>query len=48
VTTLFSDIQRLFERTYASTGVNLAECLIDRRWLRFHMFESGNTRRAAD
>lgn len=29
--TLFSDIQRLFERTYASVGVNLEECLIDRR-----------------
>lgn len=31
MTTLFSDIQRLFERTYASVGVNLEECLIDRR-----------------
>ena len=30
-TTLFSDIQRLFERTYASVGVNLEDCLIDRR-----------------
>jgi hypothetical protein len=29
--TLFSEIQRLFERTYASVGVNLEECLIDRR-----------------
>jgi hypothetical protein len=29
-TTLFSDIQRLFERTYASVGINLEECLIDR------------------
>jgi phosphatidylglycerophosphatase A len=29
-TTLFSEIQRLFERTYASVGVNLEECLIDR------------------
>jgi hypothetical protein len=28
--TLFSEIQRLFERTYASVGVNLEECLIDR------------------
>ncbi len=27
--TLFSDIQRLFERTYASVGINLEECLID-------------------
>jgi len=27
--TLFSEIQRLFERTYASIGVNLEECLID-------------------
>lgn len=31
MSTLFSDIQRLFERTYASVGVNLEECLIDRR-----------------
>jgi hypothetical protein len=29
--TLFSEIQRLFERTYASAGINLEECLIDRR-----------------
>lgn len=28
-TTLFSQIQRLFERTYASVGINLEECLID-------------------
>ena len=28
--TLFSDVQRLFERTYASVGINLEECLIDR------------------
>src|SRR5829696_8612849 len=27
--TLFSEIQRLFERTYASVGINLEECLID-------------------
>lgn len=27
--TLFSDIQRLLERTYASVGINLEECLID-------------------
>jgi hypothetical protein len=31
MSTLFSEIQRLFERTYASVGVNLEECLIDRR-----------------
>lgn len=30
-TTLFSEIQRLFERTYAATGINLEECLIDRQ-----------------
>lgn len=30
-TTLFSDIQRLFERTYAGVGINLEDCLIDRR-----------------
>jgi hypothetical protein len=30
VSTLFSEIQRLLERTYASVGVNLEECLIDR------------------
>lgn len=29
--TLFSEIQHLFERTYASVGVNLEECLIDNR-----------------
>ena len=29
--TLFSDIQRLFERTYAAVGINLEDCLIDRR-----------------
>ena len=29
-TTLFSDIQKLFERTYATVGVNLEDCLIDR------------------
>jgi hypothetical protein len=29
--TLFSEIQRLFERTYAQAGINLEDCLIDRR-----------------
>jgi hypothetical protein len=29
-TTLFSEIQRLFERTYAAVGINLEDCLIDR------------------
>src|SRR5262249_9930281 len=28
--TLFSQIQRLFERTYAHIGINLEDCLIDR------------------
>lgn len=28
--TLFSEIQRLFERTYAQVGINLEECLIGR------------------
>ena len=27
--TLFSQLQRLFERTYASVGINLEDCLID-------------------
>jgi hypothetical protein len=31
VSTLFSEIQRLLERTYSSVGVNLEDCLIDRR-----------------
>lgn len=30
MSTLFSEIQRLFERTYASVGINLEDCLIDR------------------
>jgi hypothetical protein len=30
-TTLFSEIQRLFERTYTTVGINLEECLIDRQ-----------------
>src|SRR6202453_340240 len=29
--TLFSDIQRLFERTYATVGINLEDSLIDRQ-----------------
>ncbi|HEX4083355.1 MAG TPA: hypothetical protein VHY22_00485 [Chthoniobacteraceae bacterium] len=29
--TFFSEIQRLFERTYASVGINLEDCLIDRQ-----------------
>jgi hypothetical protein len=29
--TLFSEIQRLFEQTYACVGINLEDCLIDRR-----------------
>ncbi len=31
MSTLFSEIQHLFERTYASVGINLEECLIDRQ-----------------
>src|SRR5262245_4404920 len=30
MSTLFSEIQRLLERTYSSVGLNLEECLIDR------------------
>ena len=29
--TLFSQIQRLFERTYVQVGINLEDCLIDQR-----------------
>lgn len=29
-TTLFTEIQRLFERTYATVGINLEECIISR------------------
>ena len=29
-TTLFAEIQNLFERTYAQVGINLEDCLIDR------------------
>lgn len=29
--TLFSQIQQLFERTYAQVGINLEDCLIDQR-----------------
>jgi hypothetical protein len=29
--TLFSEIQQLFERTYAQVGINLEDCLIDRQ-----------------
>ena len=29
--TLFSQIQRVFERTYAHVGINLEDCLIDRQ-----------------
>jgi len=29
--TLFSEIQRLFERTYAAVGINLEDCLIGRQ-----------------
>ena len=31
MSTLFREIQHLFERTYASVGINLEECLIDRQ-----------------
>lgn len=31
MSTLFSEIQCLFERTYARVGINLEECLIDRQ-----------------
>lgn len=36
--TLFSQIQRLFERTYAQVGINLEDCLIDQQ--RCHQLSS--------
>ena len=42
--TLFSQIQRLFERTYAQVGINLEDCLIDHRPLRAIVAAGGRDR----
>lgn len=43
--TLFSQIQKLFERTYAQVGVNLEECLIDRQRCRHLSMLAGKSAR---
>jgi len=43
--TLFSQIQKLFERTYARVGINLEDCLIDRHRCRELSILAGKTAR---
>jgi hypothetical protein len=42
--TLFSQIQKLFERTYAQVGINLEDCLIDEGGVRICRGWPGPTR----
>src|SRR3954454_8186201 len=47
--TLFSEIQRLFERTYAEVGINLEDCLIDRtRCAQLSMLAAKSTRELSE
>src|SRR5689334_3365568 len=47
--TLFSQIQRLFERTYAQVGINLEDCLIDRqRCAQLSMLAGASARELSD
>ncbi len=47
--TLFSQIQRVFERTYAQVGINLEDCLIDRqRCTQFSALAGASTRELSE
>jgi len=47
--TLFSQIQRLFERTYAQVGINLEDCLIDQgRCAQLSKLAGANARELSD
>src|SRR6201997_5099392 len=47
--TLFSQIQQLFERTYAQVGINLEDCLSDRRrWAQLSMLAGRSARELSE